>query len=196
MSQPAAAPSTPSKTLTRPRAAELIKSHPDLTQSVTEVDLPTGSFWYDWRSINDIRQTNIQPLVEAGLITFRETGKSDSVWWHEYVVEFTSDGEEAAKSWRKGTEREWVLTYQGPIGIPSPNVVLYHVPVAVRQFIEVTGIAFDPNGMSARVEFTWKWVPTPSAKYLPSKVPSDEPRAAMVGMQLYDDGWRMGRIYP
>jgi len=194
-SQPAAAqPAANTKTLTRPRAAELIKMHPTF-KGLTEVDLPTGSFWYDWRSIGDIRRNNIQPLVDAGLVTFRETGKSDSVWYHEYVVEFTPEGEAAAKSWRKEPDdRKWVLKYQGPVGILSPNVVLYNVPVAERQLIAVTGIAFDPSGMNARVEFTWKWVPTANAKYLPDQTPSDQAHGGQVAMQLYHDGWRMGQM--
>jgi hypothetical protein len=104
-------------------------------------------------------------------------------------------GEAEAKGWSKGTEREWVLQYQGPTGITSPDVTLYHIPVAERQLIEVTGIASEPNGMRARVEFTWKWTPTSHGKYLPNKVPSGEAHAGAVDFQLYDDGWRMGQMY-
>jgi hypothetical protein len=185
---------TSSKNLTRPRAAELIKTHPSFI-GTTDSDIPVGTFWFDRRDIQAFVESNIQPLVDKGLVTFRKTGRSNAVWFHECVVEITSEGESVAKDWKKGTNREWVLKYQGPVGIASPDVTLYHIAVAERRLIEVTGIATDSNGTRARVEFTWKWVPTTYGKYIVKAVPSEESHGGAVECQLYDDGWRMGQMY-
>lgn len=197
-SKPVATSGTPAatatKNLTRARAADLIRIHPSF-KTTTYSDIPVGTFWYDWRSIKRLVETNIQPLVDNGIVTFKETGGKYSVWYHQYVVEITQEGEAEAKGWVSGTEREWVLTYQGPTGISSPNVTLFHIPVAERRLIQVTGIAVEPGGKSARVEFTWQWVPTTHGKFLPNKVPSDEAHGGAVECQLYDDGWRMGQMF-
>ena len=192
--------SSTSKNLNRGRASDLIPTHPSFkTPKVS--DVPVGTFWYDYRSMRrsfgvpGLLENAIQPLVDNGIVTFKETGRSNSIWWHEYVVELTPEGEAEAKGWMKGTEREWVLGYQGPVGISSPNVTLFHIPVAERKLIQVTGIAVDPGGTSARVEFTWQWVPTTHGRYLPGKVPSDEAHTGFVQCSLYDDGWRIGQMF-
>lgn len=199
-SKPASTSSSPtptsSKTLTRSRAAELIKIHPGF-KTMTDSVIPVGTFWYvSGAAMDNLLKNNIRPLVENGIVTYRKTGRTDSVWYHEYIVEITPAGQAEASTWTKGSETEWVLEYQGPSGIPSPNVTLFHIPVAQRQLIEVTGIALDSGGTTARVEFTWKWVPTTHGKSLPNKVPSDEDRGGFVQCRLYDDGWRpVGQIF-
>jgi len=72
----------------------------------------------------------------------------------------------------------------------KPDGTLFHMPLAVKELVAVTGIAFDPSHTRAQVEFTWKWVPTANAKVLANKVPSDAIQAHAVLCSLYDDGWR------
>lgn len=75
-----------------------------------------------------------------------------------------------------------------------PNVTLFHVPVAERNLLQVTGIALDADGTRGHVEFTWNWAATAFARLFPKKLVSGELHAGAVRVQLYDDGWRMGEI--
>jgi hypothetical protein len=103
-STPSPAAATSSRNLTRPRAAELIKIHPSF-KGTTDSDIPVGTFWFDWRDIKEFVKSNIQPLVDAGIVTFRETGRSNSVWFHECVVEITPEGESDQSPSLRGSER-------------------------------------------------------------------------------------------
>ncbi len=66
------------------------------------------------------------------------------------------------------------------------------IPVARRQFIEITGIS--KQGATADVEFTWKWIPlneVGAALYS-----ADLRYKSTVGFRDYDDGWRMVQSTP
>jgi len=63
----------------------------------------------------------------------------------------------------------------------------FSIPVATRQFIEVTGIS--KQGSLADVDFTWKWAPMNeigAALY-----PGEQRFISTVGFRDYDDGWRV-----
>ena len=61
------------------------------------------------------------------------------------------------------------------------------IPVARRQFLEVTGISKE--GSAADVEFTWKWVPL---NEIGAALYSGDTRyKSTVGFRDYDDGWRV-----
>jgi hypothetical protein len=93
-------PTATSSTLSRLRAAELIKSHPKFKET-KEIGVPVGTFFYDWRNIKeDILEKSVNQLSAKELLTFRETGNTHAMWWKEYVVELTPAGETEAKNWR------------------------------------------------------------------------------------------------
>lgn len=182
------------KVLSRARAADLIKVHPRFKEIASSSLIPVGTFWYDYRSVDDFKN-NVQVLQDNELVTFRETGQSNSVWWHQYVVELTPSGDKEAKMWTRASDQE-TLHWLQPFGFgpQSPDVVTFTIPLANKQLLEVTGIATDPGGKLARVEFTWSWTPRPEAKAMSNRVPSNEAHNGQVWCQLYDDGWRMGEM--
>jgi hypothetical protein len=191
---PASAPAPPpAKDLSRTVAADLIKRDSQY-RSTDNQDIPVGRFWVNSLSLDSyyLEGHNIQPLEDSGILTFLKTGKT-YVLWVECVVELTAKGEEAAKSWAKGSEDDLFMSLYGPAvyGLPAkPEGALFHIPVAVKELVAVTGIVFDPSHTRAQVEFTWKWVPTANAESLPKKVPSDAIRGNAAECALYDDGWR------
>jgi hypothetical protein len=194
-STPAPAPATSSKNLTRPVAADLIRRD-GAFRSTQNADVPVGRFWLNSQSMDSAYTADhindIHSLEGNGVLTFDKTGKT-YVFWVEYTVQLTAKGEEEAKSWSKGTDEELFLFLYGPAqyGLPDrPDGTLFHIPLATKQLVEVTGITFDPSHTRAQVEFTWKWVPTANAKFLPNKAPSDAIQSAASMCALYDDGWR------
>jgi hypothetical protein len=174
-----------SNDLSRSRAASLIQEQEDF-KSTSDVKVIVGTFWYDWRNIND--EFPFQPLAASGLLTLRESGKTYAIWWKEYIVELTGTGQEAAKQWIKTPEK--VQSFLGP---SSPDATVYRIPLAEKKLLEVTGIATDASEKQAEIEYTWKWNPTPQGKLLPDKVPPDDMHKEMAYTQLYDDGWRIVR---
>jgi hypothetical protein len=174
--------------LSRSRAAELIKAYPDFKTTYNSKKIPMGRFWYDVRNIRDPLFNDLRPLEEQGILIINETGEMRTSWWQVYLVELTSDGEVQAKAWMKTSEKTKGETEIMP---DSPEGVVFRIPLATRELVEVTGIAFAPGDKAARVEFTWRWVPTAQAKLLPKKVPSNEPHTQAFYFQLYDDGWRI-----
>ena len=105
------------KILSRAVAADLIKRDGKF-KSTDDGDVPIGRFWYDPNDIN-YRCDNIQPLEEHGILTLTQTGKAVP-FLREYVVQLTSDGEIAAKSWSKGTEEEMFMFLYGPARYGGP----------------------------------------------------------------------------
>jgi len=181
------------KVLSRAVAADLIKRDGQF-RSTHNADVPIGRFWLNSLSMDSyfLEGHNIQPLEESGILTFGKTGKT-YVLWVECVTQLTPKGEENAKSWLKGSDEEIYLFLYGPAqyGLPTrPDGTLFHIPLAVKELVAVTGIVFDPSHTRAQVEFTWKWVPTANAKSLPKKVPSEAIQGAASVCALYDDGWR------
>jgi hypothetical protein len=63
----------------------------------------------------------------------------------------------------------------------------FSIPVATRQFVEVTGIS--KQGSAADVDFTWKWAP--SNEIGAALYPGDLRYTSTVGFRDYDDGWRI-----
>jgi hypothetical protein len=175
-------------TLTRPRAAEIIKAYPAFKSTYNSNKIPVGRVWYDHRIIKDPLFNELANLEEQRLLTISETGKFYTSVWKEYLVELTPRGEAEVKTWIKTSEKPKELAQLVP---DSPDATVFRIALATKELIEVTGIASDPSGKVARVEFTWKWTPTAQADLLPERVPSDEPREAALMFQLYDDGWRI-----
>jgi hypothetical protein len=182
-------PSVPEQTnvLSRGRAADLIKAYQGFKFTYSR-KIPVGRFWYHKLSDTDVEK-DLLALEAQEILTLKATGQSiyNGVT-REYVVELTSKGEAEAKAWVKTSE-----TTKGEfeIGPESPDVTVFRIKIAERQLVEVTGIAFDSGGKSARAEFTWRWSPTAQAKLLPKTVPSDKPQAQAFYFRLYDDGWRV-----
>lgn len=193
VNRPAASPR--SKVLSRVRAAELITGHADFKKDSTyDIGVPVGRFWYDWRNIKeDLLDKTIQPLAEKGILTFTATDNSYAMWWKEYVVELRPAGEIESKTWVAATEDQkfMFLNRLAPGGPSSPNARVFYIPVAVRQLVQVTGIAVGAGGTQAEAEFTWKWARTKRAQLLPNNLPPEQLQPSKAFCQLYDDGWRI-----
>jgi hypothetical protein len=184
-------PSVPvsTKNLSRARAAELIKIYPKF-KSTFDMRIPVGRFWYDAWGIEYALYGDLRPLVEQGILTLTKTGqKQYSGRYIEQIVELTPKGEGDAKAWVKTSES---IKDELPSMAPdSPDVTIYHIVIARKELVEVTGIATSEGGRTAQVEFTWSWAPTAQAKLLPKKVPSNALQGCTAYFQLYDDGWRI-----
>jgi len=173
--------------LSRSRAANLIRAYPGFKFTYSR-KIPVGRFWYHKLGDTDVEK-DLLALEAQGILTLKATGQViyNGVT-REYVVELTSKGEAEAEAWVKTSE-----TTKGEveIGPDSPDVTVFRIRIAERQLVEVTGIASDPSGKTARAEFTWRWTPTAQAKLLPKTVPTDKPQEKAFYFQLYDDGWRV-----
>jgi hypothetical protein len=182
-------PSEPIKTnnLSRGRAADLIKAYPEF-KSTFDNKILVGRIWEDGWGGNV--SSDLQLLMDEGLLTITKTGQKQFGRFTEYLVELTPKGEIEAKVWAKTTEK---VDFDS-LGLVSSNVTVYHVVVAEKQLIEVTGIAMNEGGKTGRAEFTWRWAPTAHAK-LSKQVPSDEVKECSAYFQLYDDGWRVVEPY-
>ncbi len=80
-----------------------------------------------------------------------------------------------------------VDTFHDLISNGDANASYFSVPVARRQLIGVSGIS--RSGVSADVEFLWKWVPlneVGAALYA-----GGVQYRSTVGFRQYDDGWRV-----
>jgi len=80
-----------------------------------------------------------------------------------------------------------VDTFHDLISNGDANASYFNVPVATRQLIGVSGIS--RSGVSADVEFLWKWVPlneVGAALYA-----GGVQYRSTVGFRQYDDGWRV-----
>ena len=80
-----------------------------------------------------------------------------------------------------------VDTFHDLISNGEANVSYFSVPVARRDLIGVSGIS--RSGVSADVEFLWKWVPlneVGAALYA-----GGVQYRSTVGFRQYDDGWRV-----
>ncbi|MGB9178431.1 MAG: hypothetical protein WCB68_04215, partial [Pyrinomonadaceae bacterium] len=184
-------PSVPvsTKNLSRERAADLIKIYPNF-KSTFDRKIPVGRFWYDVQNIEYFLYGDLLPLVDQGILTLTKTGKKQySGRYIEQIVELTPKGEVEAKAWVKTSEN--IKDEFEIFGPDSPDVTIYRMVIADKELVEVTGIATDEGGKTARVEFTWRWAPTAQAKLLPKKVPSNETHECAAYFQLYDDGWRI-----
>lgn len=169
------------KTLTRPKAAAMIKS---------------SSGFFRVLDVNFEVQPNNQQVLVARHFGYIEPDKP-------------------------------VLTERGRQLWRDLNMRVYEnsVPLAIAEFLEVTGIS--TRGNAADVKFTWKWMPNEIGKALVigspefNELPSDlqakirqPPRVAMpmlagpnagivfggvrpgtANLQLYDDGWRARNVY-
>ncbi len=183
-------PSVPVSTtkLSRAGAANLIKSYPKF-KSTEDRKIPIGRFWYDRQNIEYFLYGDLLPLVDQGILTLTKTGKKQYAGRYiEQIVELTPKGEVEAKAWVKTSEN---IKGDFEIAPDSPDVTIYRMVIAEKELVEITGIATDEGGKTARVEFTWRWAPTAQAKLLPKKVPSNEAQSCAAYFQLYDDGWRI-----
>lgn len=179
-----------SKNLSRERATTLIRAQ-DEFKAPLELRVAVGKLWYDYRNI-DRELDYLAPLKSAGLVSIRETGGQQSVWWKEYLIELTPKGIESAKSWVKTSE-----SFQKPaldFGPASPDAMIYKVTLAQKELMQVTGIVTEIEHKTAKADFTWRWTPTAGAKIFPNKVPTANPKEAVAGFQLYDDGWRVAQL--
>lgn len=174
--------------LSRSRAAELIKMDSDF-KSTFDRKIPVGRFWYDGQNIEYFLYDDLLPLVDQSILNLKKTGRKEYAGRYiEQIVELTTKGEIEAKAWLKTSES---IKGEFEIAPDSPDVTVYRMAIAERQLVEVTGIAMNEGGKTARVEFTWKWIPTTQAKLLPKKVPSNEPHECAAVFRFYDDGWRL-----
>jgi hypothetical protein len=182
-------PSEPVKTndLSRGRAAEMIKAHPEFNSTI-DLRVLVGLVWEDGRG--DLFIGDLKLLVDQGIVTMKETGNGKYGRYIEHLVELTPKGEIEAKAWEKTTVEERFDS----IGLVKSTVTVYHVVIAQKQLIEITGIAVSEGGKNARVEFTWRWAPTAHAR-LSKRVPSNKLQECEAYFQLYDDGWRIVRPF-
>jgi hypothetical protein len=189
-----------SKDLPRSSAADLIKQRQELS-AVIEVKVPVGNMWLDWRDVND--DPILKPLKDHGILTVRESGQNQGVWYKEYLFELTPGGKDLSKSWVLTKEKVsagnagstcWTpQTYSQGEPCHKPSGVIYSIVLARRKINEVSGIKMDPGGKEADVEFIWEWVPTADAKIFADRVPAGM-QEGQATFQLYDDGWRITQI--
>jgi hypothetical protein len=174
-----------SKSLTRERAAELLRSDANFSKAFNS-EVALGKFWYDWRNV--YAAYPYKPLSEQGLLTVKETGKVYAMWWKQYVVSLTPQGKDAAAAWSKTNERP--SSFLGP---QSTEAFIYLIPLASKELIGITGITSDPSEKAAGVEFDWKWAPTKQCPLLPQSCPPSDVHHGRASVQLYDDGWRISQ---
>jgi len=156
-----------SKELTRPKAAEIIKTVRfskktiDETQQVARIREQTNGV------VTDSEVPQLRAFERAGLIKLLV--RRCYLFTCAVDVSLTEKGAVQSKDWRKenGT---WV------------------VPTARREFLAVTGITTSQPSI-AGATYTSQWKPTETGKQLGIKAPRPEAESAM--FQLFDDGWRI-----
>lgn|GEM_PF-4741097 len=177
-----------SKALSRSTAAKLIKANDRFAEPLS-VKVPVGKVWFDYRNFYDTFP--VRDLEKAGLVNVFETGRTSGMWTKEYAVRLTPAGERQATSWKKTNEK--IDSWFAP---PSPEAVIYLMPVANRAIDEVTGIRSEGAAESnqAIAEFTWHWKTTEGGRLLSKSAPSEQQKTEAL-LQRYDDGWRVSQIH-
>jgi hypothetical protein len=188
----------------RSRAASVLVKNVAFSETIA-IKVPIGNIWWDWRNVNDTdNDYPLQTLQDSGIWTIRESGQKEGLWAKEYITELTPKGAELSKSWVVTSEKMPVRAYPMTDVATStdcwttegraepchvPKGVVYSVLLARKKLIEVSGIATEPGGKEATVEFTWQWSPTADAKNFPGRVNAGV-RNGRAAFKLYDDGWR------
>lgn len=209
-----------SRELTRSRAGDLIRDSADFRRPVSVAlpgkrEQPTRAQSTDepevaarGRAFDEYARSHVEMAVfrHLGLIDFRaalvEVPSPEHEWWRFGVESvLTEKGEREAAEESEGKGREGIV-------------------ISRRELIEVMGLA-TPAAGTARAEFTWKEVPTPTGEAfdpmtdayrgLPEWIrrgmagPASGmgkglerkygvPRKGTALLQLYDDGWRVQHI--
>jgi hypothetical protein len=182
-----------SKQLSRGLAGDLIQRHKEFADT-SNIQVAVGRCWFDWRDIKDFygKLAPYKPLQSTGILTIRESGKSYSLWWKEYIVELTPRGQQEAKMWIRTSDKP------APAGDifrgPDSEGTVYSIPLAEKKLVEVTGMAINQSGNEADVQFDWRWLPTPQGKPLASMAPNGETQHGEAALRLYDDGWRIEQL--
>ncbi len=175
-----------SKSLTRSSAADLIKANATFEEPMS-VKLPVGKIWFDFRNFYNFFP--IRNFERIGLINVFETGRTSGMWSKEYVVRLTSKGESEKAKWEATDEK--INSWFSP---PSPEATIYLVPIATRKLDEITGIRTPGDEpREAVAEFSWHWEPTQTGQELEKNPPTQKQETEAL-FQLYDDGWRVGRL--
>jgi len=157
-----------SKTLTRSKAAELIKSA-RFNPKATEEDAQFLEFRPQTNGVvSDSDLTDLRRLEKAGWITIAV--HSTSLFVSAVDVALTDRGLAQAQSWKQDQLGFW------------------KIPTARREFVGVTGFAMRTPTLAA-VEYTWRWVLTDRGRQL--GIEPSEPSSASAEFQLFEDGWRM-----
>jgi hypothetical protein len=63
--------------------------------------------------------------------------------------------------------------------------------LAHRELLDVTGIQAESNASTARVDFTWRLVPTAGGAALHQ---ASSPLRGSATFERHDDGWRLARV--
>jgi hypothetical protein len=173
-----------SRQLSRGRAKDLIAESEKFKEPMT-AKVPVGKLWFDYRNVYDAYP--LHELEKARLVTVFETGRTEGMWTKEYAVRLTPDGERDRPNWKMTDEK--VNSWFAP---PSPDVVIYAIPVARRKLDSVTGIHPETasTGDTEVVEFAWHWELSEAGRTLP-RSPDSGAHQAQALFQRYDDGWRM-----
>lgn len=177
-----------SKSLSRSTAAKLIKAN-DRFEEPLSVKVPVGKVWFDYRNFYDAFP--VRELEKAGVINVFETGHTSGMWNKEYAIRLTPTGERLVSSWKKTNEKtdSWFAP-------PSPDAVIYLMPIANRAIDEVTGIRTEgpTESKQAVAEFSWHWEATEGGRLLSKAPPSGQQKTEAL-FQEYDDGWRVTQIH-
>lgn len=202
--------------LTRAQAADLIRDSKDFGIPVS-IPLPSKREWPTEAKLADERE---EEAKRRAVEQYAKTNVGMATFLYLGLIEFSAtliEGPSRDHGWWR-FELEPALTAKGKKeAIQSPeNKSQKGIIIARRELIEVTGITTPKSGV-ARVDFTWKQIPTPAGeafdpdsenyKNLPEwlrQLISEPPgsfgrnserkyggnRKGKAFLQLYDDGWR------
>jgi hypothetical protein len=191
-----------SKTLSRSRAADLINRNTVFSKPNT-ARIPVGNIWWDWRNISSATYVYdgdtyvLKPLIDAGLIKYRESGQKEGYWNKEYIFELTPLGKSLSSSWTTTKDalpsgatfmgdRCWTTWGTGGEPCHKSQGTLYTFVIAKRKVDAVTGILTDPGGKTAVADFNWEWKKIFDRLGGGTTVQQEHARFV-----LYDDGWRL-----
>lgn len=157
-----------SKTITRSKAAELVKSA-RFNPKATEESAQFLEFRPQTNGVvSDSDLTDLRRLEKAGWITLAV--HNTSLFVSAVDVALTDRGLAQAQSWKQDQLGFW------------------RIPTARREFVGVTGITMRTPTVAA-AEYTWRWVLTDRGRQL--GIEPSEASAASAEFQLFEDGWRI-----
>jgi len=158
-----------SRSLTREVAGKIIAADPSFPGRHEEAVFRLGRWRFDDpENESALRLEN--KLRKLGVLTFEPAG-------YDVIITKTKLADSYQLDWKDRNIYRWGKEI---------SVFLHE-----RKFVEVTGISAQDS--AATVDFTFQWVPTRLGQALGYTEKNPEPaRATFV---LYDDGWRLERLY-